>query len=749
MAMNPGEVAAAVYVGGGGVAPSGSGAASTIQVYNAVAYGVPNIGTPAVAKWAALVASIQGSPPSIRPFTVYFPDGVYGMETDLIFPSYVTVWMARGARFKALAPGLTLTIVGELLGSREQIFDQSGFAFAISFRNAAALLFSTGINIVFPEWFGAACGDGGAAPLDAGPGIQLMTRAGTRKCLFGEGPFTLRSLVTLNESPVNPNDTTLEGTARTGSYLVAGPVAGSFGAINAMFINKQNNGKLSFKSIRFAGSGFGTPAFLGYGLYALENGVNSQAIFSGRIEDCWIGLGSSAAGFFFGGLNNYFVTNNVFEGTKVLFQLIGQGNADVHFTNNSVYSCYDAFLDMAGDALEKNLISVVGLHSYSAGGGKLFKANNCRSLKLAEITYQINDPVDAGALGFSDLLNCKDLDISSSSATRFAGSINDMATVMKFDGCTGTIEGMTIDGGDTQLAIQGNVDLTFVNCVFKNAASFILRFTGVTSGKIRFIGCKLQYAGLSLWQVQVGGCTFDLTFENCDNLDSNYGAGAAGDGSYFETSGAIRFIGGRLGRTTTIALQPAWAALTPYVEGDLRSDGGVNYRCWAAHVSTAAGAGGNEPGVGATWQRVWKKHSSNASNILWLAGTGTVTIEGTEYIDTTLLLLKAASTQAIRSQRWMNAIPAVSANKGDASVNVTTFVDPGTILFSTVLTANRVVTLVGVPGVADKKRIVRTGLGAFTLDVGGKKTIPAATAAWVDVETNDGVNWFLTGYAPL
>lgn len=41
-----------------------------------------------------------------------------------------------------------------------------------------------------------------------------------------------------------------------------------------------------------------------------------------------------------------------------------------------------------------------------------------------------------------------------------------------------------------------------------------------------------------------------------------------------------------------------------------------------------------------------------------------------------------------------------------------------------------------------------TGLGAFTLDVGGLKTIANSTAAFVDVEF-DGTAWFLTGYGAL
>lgn len=89
----------------------------------------------------------------------------------------------------------------------------------------------------------------------------------------------------------------------------------------------------------------------------------------------------------------------------------------------------------------------------------------------------------------------------------------------------------------------------------------------------------------------------------------------------------------------------------------------------------------------------------------------------------------------------------VSADRGDADVTLTANVDAPTQQFATTLTANRTVTL-GAGRNGDRFRVVRTGLGAFTLDVGGLKTIPSATAAFVDVE-HDGASWILTGYGTL
>lgn len=94
-------------------------------------------------------------------------------------------------------------------------------------------------------------------------------------------------------------------------------------------------------------------------------------------------------------------------------------------------------------------------------------------------------------------------------------------------------------------------------------------------------------------------------------------------------------------------------------------------------------------------------------------------------------------------------LPFMSADRGDASVTLQVGVDVPVQRFATTLTANRVVTLSADDVYNGARfRIVRTGLGAFTLDVGGLKTIPSGTAAFVQV-MHDGTAWRLTGYGTL
>lgn len=93
----------------------------------------------------------------------------------------------------------------------------------------------------------------------------------------------------------------------------------------------------------------------------------------------------------------------------------------------------------------------------------------------------------------------------------------------------------------------------------------------------------------------------------------------------------------------------------------------------------------------------------------------------------------------------------ISADRGDSSVTLRAGVDENTQRFATTLTGNRTITLSTV-GVWEGAHfhIIRTGLGSFTLNVGGLKTMPSATAAWCEVVYSSGAGaWILKAYGTL
>lgn len=138
-----------------------------------------------------------------------------------------------------------------------------------------------------------------------------------------------------------------------------------------------------------------------------------------------------------------------------------------------------------------------------------------------------------------------------------------------------------------------------------------------------------------------------------------------------------------------------------------------------------------------------KQTTASDNGVLINTSTVTTLVEGGNNTNSTTPLVISSSTVGYMANNGR-----VSADRGDNAVTLGAN-EAEIQRFATALTANRVVTLPS-SGVflGMHYRIVRTGLGAFTLDVGGLKTIPAGTAAYVDV-THDGTAFRLTGYGTL
>ena len=125
---------------------------------------------------------------------------------------------------------------------------------------------------------------------------------------------------------------------------------------------------------------------------------------------------------------------------------------------------------------------------------------------------------------------------------------------------------------------------------------------------------------------------------------------------------------------------------------------------------------------------------------------GTVTALFTSGIGTLIANGNVASTGNYTVQAANDvtrALLQISSDRGDSAVTLVAGTDAPVQRFATALTANRAITL-STTGVrtGDYFRIVRSGLGSFTLDVGGLYTIPSATRGTVEVQFN-GSAWQL------
>ncbi len=110
--------------------------------------------------------------------------------------------------------------------------------------------------------------------------------------------------------------------------------------------------------------------------------------------------------------------------------------------------------------------------------------------------------------------------------------------------------------------------------------------------------------------------------------------------------------------------------------------------------------------------------------------------------------MRRAIENAVTTLEQRPNTSALGSDRGDTSVTLVAGTDVEIQRFATALTANRTVTL-GQGFAGARFTITRSGLGAFTIDVGpGLKTLPSATAAWCDVG-HDGTGWALVRFGNL
>jgi hypothetical protein len=391
--------------------------------------------------------------------------------------------------------------------------------------------------------------------------IQQAMDDGAGSIYFPMGKYVVLAPIFFNggeSGSTQASNLIIIGENRTSTYLwvdtTTGAFAASAGGTKATFINQANNGKLSFRNIRWQGDISG-----GYGIYALEGGTDSaQAMFSGDISDCWISLSSTNAGFFYGALNNFTVQNCTFESAKCCFFLTGVGNADIHFSNNVVYSSFDGFINAALDTSTKNMVTINGLNAYSFYRDALISLKNCTNWSMNNINLQ-GDPTYATTdIGLLDVKDSTNITLSNFTCS---GTLHE---VVRFDGAELKVSNGLIDtcvAGFYAYGSSVSTDL-FVENVNVTGASIGSYWdqSSTQGGNIYIDNCIWLNAAGNHWATQ-GTPSYNIKISNSRFINAGYPSGSSSTRNLsFLTSGDVLVENSEIGRTS------ASAAANSYVD---------------------------------------------------------------------------------------------------------------------------------------------------------------------------------------
>jgi len=397
--------------------------------------------------------------------------------------------------------------------------------------------------------------------------IQAAMDSGAGSIYFPQGYYIIESpLYITNDVPGLPAQAanlTFVGENRTSTYIACNGTFTPSSIINpatsagiiSMFINQSNNGKFSLKNLRFQGN---LPA--GHVMYSFDMGTISstttQCLFSGVIEDCWFSLGSTNAGTFYGGLQNYVIANNTFETQKSCFRLVGLGTVDLHFTNNSTFFCYDGFISAAEDSSYKRIVNVSGLNVYGYYRGPVISATTAENWHISNVTLQTDDVAPLGDIGLFEFNDSYNITIDGFSC--YNGGATALDNVMIFNGTDAKISNGFIGPCGSGIYMSGNnaSNLTFDNIYIEGAS--VCSFwhpSGNVGGVINVMNCSWYNSSGGMFIDQAGSATYALTFQNSSFLNAGFSNTSAGTRNFsINTSGNVNFYNCLIGRTSTDAI---------------------------------------------------------------------------------------------------------------------------------------------------------------------------------------------------
>lgn len=439
--------------------------------------------------------------------------------------------------------------------------------------------------------------------LDCSAAINTAIQASTGDIYFPTGIHYISAPIYI-PATVNVN-LRFVGESRTNTKIepMANSIADALN-INAVIINQQYNGKFSLHRMRIStGDYLSVNDWSGFSLHAVQPlawsssvgyvagaivilsgsyyvciaantnqtppnatywalcGTNSAGytaaacnyIFSGSIDQCWFDA-SSVQPFFVGGLNNYFVTNVTFEFQKGCFSFTGSA-ADVHFTDISLSSCYDYFIQSTQGF--SNILSIRGLHSYTHHRGVLFNISNASAIEIDGVVLQAAYPPDPnlGGVGIGSFTNINDLQITGlnvmTSSTLKTGAT---ATQLTFSEVDGMVSDSLLDGCDVGIDIAGGANrLSFDHVDIVNTQTAAFQVTGAASGVITASSCNWSDGQNSLI-IFTSAASFDFYLSNMRLLNAGIGGIATNNILNVDSSGIVRLTDCYIGQNNSSAV---------------------------------------------------------------------------------------------------------------------------------------------------------------------------------------------------
>lgn len=321
-------------------------------------------------------------------------------------------------------------------------------------------------------------------------------------------------------------------------------------SVNCCVFNQHNNGHFHLERVRF----WAVAAFTGVAIYCVEGGgsdASGQALFSAVMRDIWCDFPTTNGGFLTGAMQNTVVDTATFEGCKGVFNLQGVGSGDCHFSNISLYNCFDHFILQTTDTNGSTEMSICGLHAYSHNRGVLIDVRNWNGGTIDDV---ILEPLvgNLGSVGIAHIKNSTNVVLSNLIAVART-DVPQANVALEFEATTGVVCSAKVINSKIDAAVGvlltgvGEFDLELENVDFTNSATACIQVNGNCSGTLRTRNCKfLDSQQRAVLHSVLNGLSWISTNDEFLNagMDGNAGRRVID----VATSGVVRLINPTIGR---------------------------------------------------------------------------------------------------------------------------------------------------------------------------------------------------------
>lgn len=283
---------------------------------------------------------------------------------------------------------------------------------------------------------------------------------------------------------------------------------------NALFVNAQNLGNTTFEYLRWTS----LIGFTGWGIWAEDGVQGGQALFSGIIKNCWVSMGTTAAGFFNGALQGCFIDKIESENTAYLFHLKGAGNSGSCFTNiRTTGNVNSAFYSVDSAS---NGMTVRGLQAFTQLQETLIYVTNGTDWIIdgVQLEYDAGGTVPGGLAQFD---TCTRMIFTNFQTRRTSGR---MAGILIKDSSAKITNGYIYNPSSIAVgqavSLTGANDVDLVNVTVH--AGTIPHLGMVGSGDIRADGCDIERSESTEIIVPSGVGSFNFTLRNSRVMNGNY-----------------------------------------------------------------------------------------------------------------------------------------------------------------------------------------------------------------------------------